>query len=191
MSQEVIMNHIRFNIVSAFFFLLILGCSIKAPEVRVTGEKTALEREVIGTYHQMREDTWMIASTRSVAEDTTADVSPEKKQVLEALREQEYNKDDIDEFKRKGYVGENNQSFLDIRPSESLESDAETKKLVEEIVSEENRDREAIMGRVIELNESLKKAVREEVLVIFARMHQENSPQGTWVQQPEGKWIKK
>jgi uncharacterized protein YdbL (DUF1318 family) len=172
-------------------FSLILGCSIKAPEVRVTGEKTALEREVIGTYHQMREDTWMIASTRSTAEDTLADVSPEKKQVLEALREQEYNKDDIDEFKRKGFVGENNQSFLDIRPSEILESDPETKRLVEEIVGEENRDRDIIMGRVIELNESLKKAVREEVLVIFARMRQENSPEGTWVQQPDGKWIKK
>jgi len=175
----------------ALCFSLILGCSIKAPEVRVTGEKTALEREVIGTYHQMKEDTWMIASTRSTAEDTLAEVSPEKKQVLEAIREQEYNKDDVDEFKQKGYVGENNQSFLEIRPSETLESDFETKKLVEEIINEENRDRDIIMGRVIELNESLKKAVREEVLVIFARMHQENSPQGTWVQQPEGKWVKK
>jgi uncharacterized protein YdbL (DUF1318 family) len=172
-------------------FSLIIGCSIKAPEVRVTGEKTALEREVIGTYHQMREDTWMIASTRAVAEDTTVTVSPEKRQVLEALREQEYNKDDIDEFKQMGYVGENNRGFLDIRPSETLDSDVKTKALVEEIVEEENQDREIIMGRVIELNESLKKAVREDVLVIFARMNQENSLPGTWIQQPDGEWIKK
>lgn len=172
-------------------YSLIIGCSIKAPEVRVTGEKTALEREVIGTYHQMREDTWMIASTRAVTEDTTVIVSTEKRQVLEALREQEYNKDDIDEFKQKGYVGENNRGFLDIRPSESLDSDVQMRNLVDEIVEEENRDREIIMGRVIELNESLKKAVREDVLVIFARMNQENSLPGTWIQQPDGKWNKK
>ena len=67
----------------------------------------------------------------------------------------------------------------------------DVKKLVEEIVGEENRDREVVMGRVIELNESLKKAVREEVLVIFARMHQENSKPGTWIQESNGKWIKK
>lgn len=183
----------RMNQLLLFCILLSLtsGCSIKAPEVRVTGEKTALEREVIGTYHQMREDTWMIASTRSTNEDTAVNVSQEKKQVLEALREQEYNKDDIDEFKQKGYVGENNLGFLDIRPSEALDSDPKMKQLVQEIVSEENQDREIIMERVIELNESLKKAVREDVLVIFARMNQENALPGTWIQQPDGEWIKK
>ena len=171
--------------------IVLTGCSIKAPEVRVTGEKTALEREVIGTYHQMREDTWMIASTRSAEEDTLEEVSPEKRQVLEALREQEYNKDDIDEFKQKGYVGENNRGFLDVRASGLADADEKTKALVDEIVREENQDREVVMGRVIELNESLKKAVRDEVLVIFARMHQENSLPGTWIQQPEGEWIRK
>ena len=186
-----IMNRIHYPYLLCICILLITGCSIKAPEVRVTGEKTALEREVIGTYHQMREDTWMIASTRAVNEDTTVTVSHEKKQVLEALREQEYNKDDIDEFKQKGYVGENNQGFLDIRPSETLDSDEKMKNLVEEIVEEENRDRDIIMRRVIELNESLKKAVREDVLIIFARMNQENSLPGTWIQQPDGEWIKK
>jgi uncharacterized protein YdbL (DUF1318 family) len=185
------MNQMYQHFLFYICLFLISGCSIKAPEVRLTGEKTALEREVIGTYHQMREDTWMIASTRTANEDTVAVVSREKRQVLEALREQEYNKDDIDEFKQKGYVGENKRGFLDIRPSEALDSDANMKQLVQEIVSEENQDREIIMGRVIELNESLKKAVRENVLVIFARMNQENSLPGTWIQQPDGEWNKK
>ena len=170
---------------------LVLGCSIKAPEVRVTGEKTALEREVVGTYHQMEEDTWMIASTRAAQGEDEVRISPEKQRVLEALQEQKFNKDDIDEFKKKEYVGENNEGFLEIRSSEELAGDAEKMKLVQEIVREENGDREIIMGRVIELNDSLKKAVRKDVLAIFARMNQENSPEGTWIQRPEGDWVKK
>ncbi len=175
-----------------FAISLILSCSIKAPEVRVTGEKTALEREVVGTYHQMEEDTWMIASTRGGETEKGVEVSPpEKRKVLEALQEQKFNKDDVDEFKKKGYVGENNKGFLEIRPSKELAKDSEKMKLVQEIVQEENADRKIIMNRVIELNASLKKAIKEDVLAIFARMNQENSPKGTWIQTRNGKWIRK
>ena len=168
---------------------VLMACSVKPPEVRFTGEKTALEREVVGTYESMTEDTWMIASTRSTG-GGKAKVSPEKKKVLAALRQQKFNKDDIDEFKREGWIGENNQGFLEIRPSKDLENQ-ETRKLVEEIVAEENSDREVIMGRVIELNASLQKTVREDVLVIFAKMNRENTLDGTWIQQPNGTWEKK
>ena len=171
--------------------LIVVGCSIKAPEVRVTGEKTALEKEVLGTYHQMEEDTWMIASSRAVKGEGKVKISPEKRKVLDALQEQKFNKDDIDEFKQKGYVGENNEGFLEIRPSDELSSDADQLRMVQEIIQEENNDREIIMGRVIELNDSLKKAERNDILGIFANMNQENSPDGTWVQQPDGKWMKK
>lgn len=170
---------------------LVSGCSIKAPEVKVTGEKTALEQEVVGTYHQMEEDTWMIASTRAEKGEGKVKISPEKRKVLEALQEQKFNKDDIDEFKRNGYVGENNQGFLEIRTSKELNKYPEKMKFVEEIVQEENNDREIIMGRVIELNDSLKKAVKKDILTIFARMNQDNSPKGTWTQTPDGSWVKK
>ncbi len=169
----------------------IMGCSVKPPEVRVTGEMTALEREVVGTYHEMEEDTWMIASTRAVQGEDEVKLSPEKRRVLEALQEQKFNKDDIDEFKKKEYVGENNQGYLEIRSSEELEKDPGKMTLIQEIVQEENQDREVIMERVIELNDSLKKTAQQEVLTVFAKMNQENSPEGTWIQNPEGKWAKK
>ena len=169
----------------------VVGCSVKAPEVRVTGEMTALEREVVGTYHQMEEDTWMIASTRAAQGENEVKISPEKRRVLEALQEQKFNKDDIDEFKQKGYVGENSQGYLEMRSSDVLKEDSEKMKLVQEIVREENRDREIIMGRVVELNDSLKKAAEQEVLAVFAKMNQENSPDGTWIQKPDGVWVRK
>ncbi|MBN2030438.1 DUF1318 domain-containing protein [bacterium] len=178
-------------ITKGMLLILTLGCSIHAPEVRVTGEKTALEREVIGTYEEMEEDTWMIASTRAVEGESETKVSPEKRAVLEALQNQKYNRDDIDEFKTKGYVGENNQGLLEIRSLESLEQNPEQIELVRTVVQEENENRKTIMERVIELNDSLKKAVREDVLSIFARINQENSDKGTWIQEPNGSWVVK
>ena len=168
-----------------------IGCSIKAPEVQVTGEMTALEREVVGTYREMEEDTWMIASTRAAKAESEVKISPEKRKVLDALQEQKFNKDDIDEFKRLGFVGEDNQGLLAIRPSGTLENDPERMSLVDEIVREENADREIIMERVVELNDTLKKSNREEILAVFAKMNRENSPKGTWVQRSDGSWVKK
>jgi len=183
-------NHLKM-LPGCIFLFMAMGCAIRAPEVHVTGEKTALEREVIGTYHEMEEDTWMIASTRSTKGEGDVKISPEKKKVFEALREQKFNKDDIDEFKKKGYIGEDNQGLIQIRPSTGLESDSEMMNLVQVIVQEENRDRQIIMERVIELNQSLKKSSRQEIFGIFARMNQENSPKSTWIQDTDGNWIKK
>jgi uncharacterized protein YdbL (DUF1318 family) len=176
---------------SALLPTLFFACSIKAPEVKVTGEKTALEKEVIGTYSQMEEDTWMVASTRSAKGQNEVNISPEKQRVLEAMQQQKFNKDDVSEFKQKGYVGENNRGLLEIRSMEGLENDSDDAKLIQEIVLEENADRKIIMERVIELNEKLKKSVQDDVLGIFAKMNQENAPVGTWVQGPDGKWAKK
>lgn len=183
--------------VSLFILVVLIGsfvgfgCSIKAPEVQVTGEKTALEKEVLGTYHEMEEDTWMVASSRATKGEGKVKISPEKRKVLDALQSQKFNKDDIDEFKKNGYVGENNEGFLELRTLEELSKDQGQKDLVTEIIQEENGDREIIMGRVIELNDSLKKAARKEILTIFAKMNQENSPDGTWIQHSNGQWVKK
>jgi len=139
----------------------------------------------------MEEDTWMIASSRSMKGEGEVKISPEKRKVLDALQGQKFNKDDIDEFKRKGYVGENNEGLLEIRPSDALSGDTEQMNMVQEIVQEENDDREIIMGRVIELNDSLKKENENDIHSIFAKMNQENSPDGTWIQMPDGRWVRK
>lgn len=170
---------------------VILSCSIKPPEVRVTGEMTALEKEVLGTYREIEQDTWMVASTRSAGSGQGQKISPEKKQVLEAKRRQKFNQDDVLEMKKDGVIGENNQGFLEIVDEDVLEGDSEKTEFVSTLVSEENKDRTVIIDRVIELNENLKDAVRENILAIFAEMNQKNSPVGTWIQNQVGKWVLK
>ncbi|HHS12581.1 MAG TPA: DUF1318 domain-containing protein [bacterium] len=181
----------RSFLIGVGLLFLVTQCSIKAPEVRVTGEKTALEREVLGTYHQLEEDTWMVASMRSSRREGEVRLSPEKERVLEAMQTQKFNKDDVDEFKRKGLVGESKDGMLVIRSSKILEENPEMDRLVREIVQEENENRTLIMNRVVELNDRLRESRQEEILNIFARMNQENSPRGTWIERDDGTWIKK
>jgi uncharacterized protein YdbL (DUF1318 family) len=171
--------------------LLFSVCSIKAPEVQVTGEKTALEKEVLGTYERLEEDTWMIASSRSARKTENGVISIQKEKVLEAMQRQKFNKDDVDEFKRQGYLGENNQGLLELRSVESLQNNPESLKLVKDIMAEENEDRITIRNRVIELKSSLQEQSREEILAVFAKMYQSNSEKNVWIQKADGSWIQK
>jgi len=180
-------NNIPLSIL--LIYMVLCSCTIRAPELRVTGEKTVLEREVIGTYDQIRQDTWMIASTRGTSQRQSA-VSPEKKKVLEAVQRQKFNKDDIEEFKKQGFAGENIRGFLDIR-RQILSAEKNRAQLVRDIVAEENEDREIIINRIIEINGSLTESARKNIEQVFARMYQENSPRGTWIQNEDGTWHKK
>jgi len=118
-------------------------------------------------------------------------MSPEKNQVLEAMRTQKFNEDDVNELKEKRYIGENNRGFLEIRDQDQLQHQQETYRFIQTIVNEENQSREVIMNRVIEVNNTLKDKNREDILSVFAKMYQENSADGTWIQTPNGNWIQK
>ncbi|HDI52440.1 DUF1318 domain-containing protein [candidate division KSB1 bacterium] len=169
------------------------GCSIKTPEIKVTGEKTALEKQVIGTYQEIESDTQLLASARMVPGrgKKTPVMSAEKRRVIQAIKNRKFNKDDIDEFKRLEIVGENNRGFLEIIHPEKIAQDVTLAKRVQEIVAEENRDREIIIDRVLEINPNLKDTDRKQVCSIFAKMNRENSEPGTWIQLPDGQWVKK
>jgi len=175
----------------SIMILFVANCSVKAPEVNVTGEKTALENQVIGTYAEIEQDAWTLASVRSTKPGQTAKMPAEKKKVFQAVQGRKFNKDDIDEFKKAEIVGENNLGLVEIRNHQKLESDPELKNRVVKIVETENGYRQIIMDRIIVLNDSAAKAGNENVARIFAKINQDNSEAGTWVQSDNGKWNKK
>jgi len=169
-----------------FFF-----CSVKAPEVNITGEKTALENQVIGTYQQIEDDVWTLTSVRSTDSANKPEVSAEKKRVLEAVQGRKFNKDDIDEFLQNGYVGENTQGFLELRDQDKLANDIQLKTRVSKIVENENNFRQTIMERIVLLNEQAAQAGEANVGKIFAKINQDNANVGAWIQIENGEWIKK
>jgi uncharacterized protein YdbL (DUF1318 family) len=180
----------RLIAVSTLLFSL-SACSIQPPEMKFTGEKTALENQILGTYNQVKEDVWMVASVRAASPDSQITLSEEKRAVLTAIQNREFNKDDIDEFKRAGAVGENAKGYLEIRPHERLSADAEYKKLVEQIVEEENGDRAIIMQRIIDINPNIQSSDQAEVEKVFAKLNQDSAKPGEWIQLASGEWVKK
>jgi uncharacterized protein YdbL (DUF1318 family) len=185
------MQH-KFTALAVLALVAVLsGCAVKAPEVRITGTRTALENQILGTYAQIQEDVWMVASVRSSEGGEEVVISEEKQRVLDAMQNREFNKDDVDEFKKDGCVGENNQGLLELRTSAKLEQDAEYNTLVQTIIWQENRDRKIIMDRVIELNEGIGPEAQPEVAAVFAKMNRDNARPGDWVQLPNGQWTRK
>ncbi len=171
--------------------LLFFFCSVKAPEVNITGEKTALENQVIGTYQQIEQDVWTLTSVRSTNSANKPEMSAEKKRVLEAVQGRKFNKDDVDEFLQNGYVGENNQGLLELRDQSKLANDEELKSRVSRIIENENNFRKIIMERIVLLNEQAAQAGEGNVGKIFAKINQDNAKDGAWIQAENGEWIKK
>ena len=87
-------------------------------------------------------------------------------------------------------MGENNRGYLELRPLERLQKDADYKKLVEQLLVEENHDRQIIMQRIIAINPEVQSADPAEVEKVFARLNRDNAKPGEWVQTPEGEWMR-
>jgi len=84
----------------------------------------------------------------------------------------------IDELKAKQIVGENNRGFIEIRQASP---GADT------VVTEENRDREAVYASIAKQTGTSADAVA----VARAKKIAENSRSGVWLQDESGKWYKK
>lgn len=184
-------SNIVFAAICSCLILCLAACTIHAPEMKFTGEKTALENQILGTYNQVHEDVWMVASVRAANPDSQITLSDEKRAVLTAIQNRDFNKDDVEEFKRDGAVGENAKGLLEIRPLLRLDNDAVYRKLVEDIVAEDNRDRQIIMQRIMDINPTAQTVGASEVEKVFAKLNRDNAKIGEWIQLPEGEWVKK
>jgi uncharacterized protein YdbL (DUF1318 family) len=169
---------------------LISGCAIQTPEVRITGEKTALENQILGQYARLQEEVWMLVSYRAL-DSTSQTFSQERRQVLEAIRNRMFNRDDVEEFKQDGAVGEALSGLLVVRPTQKYEQDIGYHTRLDTVVSQENRDRSVIMVRIVELETNLDTKESDKVAEVFARLNQEGSAKGTWIEMSPGKWDRK
>jgi len=169
--------------------LVFLHCSVKAPELNVTGEKTALENQVLGSYQQIESDSWLIASSRAVGSTPAGELSGSKKEVMDAVQNRKFNKDEVDELKAGKVVGENNRGLLQPLANSRYDGDPEFRLYVDQIVSEENKDRLVIYERALSVNQNTAENVQANE--IFAKLNYDNSPAGTMIQNPDGSWVEK
>ncbi len=177
--------------------LLSTGCG-KLFDVNLffVGEQTSLERQVLGTYSALGEDLLVYGSVRGVSPDGSLRPSPatteSQRAAFNAMRNRQYNQDDIERLLAAGFIGEGNNGLLVRRASDTPgELESLTAGQVAELVQEENNDRQLILARLVETTPAVTDEQLPEVFWIFATLNHDAAPSGSWIQDRQGNWRSK
>jgi uncharacterized protein YdbL (DUF1318 family) len=182
------------------FFVFVASCTLAKVKIDVVSERTALENQVLGTYNSLDREMLLMASVRGVDSEGQIKKPPkqsqDKKDALNAMQVLAFHEDDLNAFKRLGWVGENNQGLLAVfsmnksNPPEDLKgfvnryAEAEFKAVIEKI----NQAREAMMQRVIDMNENFSSADEPQIRKIFGKLNADNAKPGEKYQTQDGAW---
>ncbi|GAM09837.1 hypothetical protein OR1_02119 [Geobacter sp. OR-1] len=181
--------------------LALSGCTLAKVDVNVVSERTSLENQVLGTYNSLNEELLLVASVRGVSPtgriETPPRRSPEQQDAVRALETIAFHADDLESFKRLGWVGENREGLIapfpreipktlpaDLKDFATLYNDAEFSQVIEEV----NQSREVLMQRVIQTNENFTSKDLPAIRKVFAGINRQNSTPGTKVQADDGSW---
>lgn len=172
--------------------MVVLGLGLSACTVsfELTSQRTALENQVMGSFKELEDELVLMSAVRAPGSARAA--SPQRQRALDARQNQSFNRDDIDELKDLGLIGETADGTVAIVPSaKAAETTPARAKLATELVSEENRDRNVIWQRIIEMNENLSAKDLGEVRKTYAKTQREGASTGHWYQTDGGTWVQK
>ncbi|MFC1867644.1 DUF1318 domain-containing protein [Thermodesulfobacteriota bacterium] len=184
--------------------LFFIGCTLAEVRVNVVSERTALENQVLGSYNSLDQDMLLAASVRGVdplgrIQRPPPRQSREQKDAVEGMQIIAFHGDDIESFKKLGWVGENNEGLLTPYPmtkknvSKDLIGFATRYKEEEfkSVLQEVNRAREIVMQRVVDINETFTKDDLPKIRRVFGKINRENALPGERIQNEDGSWSNK
>jgi hypothetical protein len=167
-------------------------------QILVKSSRMSLREQVLGSYDEVGNEVFMLAGVRSVDPVSGAPAAPPRvteseQSALDARRSMEFNRDDVQRFKRARYVGEGRDGklvFFSEEKDRLAQEDPWLCKLVEDVTREENSDRERIMQRILETTPELTdEKGRSAVGQILAEKYRQEAETGVKVQDPEsGQW---
>ena len=179
---------------------LLTGCTLAQVNVEMVSERTALENQVLGTYNSLDAQMLLAASVRGVDESGAVSEAPkhsrEHKDAITAMQTLDFHADDLEAFKRLGWVGENNLGYIEpfAMEKENVPEDLRafadrfTQSEFDYVISRVNSARQVLMERVIYMNENLKESDMSQVQRVFARIQAENAAAGVKIQAEDGSW---
>lgn len=181
--------------------LLLSGCALAKVDVNVVSERTSLENQVLGSYNSLSEDMLLVASVRGVSPTGAIDApprhTPEQVDATKAMETVAFHADDVELFKRFGWVGENQEGLLTTFTRDTPRvSNAELKSFAanyseaefQQVVKEVNQARETLMMRVVQTNENFTSKDLPAIRKVFAKMNRLNSAPGSKIQEADGQW---
>ncbi len=94
---------------SGILAFLLAGCTLAKVDVDVVSERTSLENQVLGTYNRLSSEVMLVASVRGITPGGKIVPPPprsnEQQEAVDALETTAFHADDIDRFKRLGWLG--------------------------------------------------------------------------------------
>lgn len=151
----------------------------------LTSQRTALENQVLGTYKEIEDELILVSAVRGEMilpkEDSPATM---------ARKNQDFNRDDIEELKSKHLIGETHMG--DLKATESLHKmSLPERDLAFVLIKEENENRRTIWARIVTSNKNLSEDDLPEVRKTYAKIIFERSPKGHLFLNEANVWIKK
>jgi hypothetical protein len=169
-------------------------CSIIPPNVNITGEKTVIERQIIGDYMEIEKDAWAISSVRTTAsQGTVSGKMAGDPELFKYTKIREFHQDKIREYKNESALGENNKGFIQYIETKKYEMSPAEKKILLTLIDEENIARREIFTRFIYLSKESTPQENEIVFfgILFAEEQRGLALKGEWIQQNSGTWERK
>lgn len=157
--------------------LLALSC-FKTVSV---GQKTSLEAQLMGQMEPLSEEELLLSTVRGVSVSAH---DPHPKGTA-ARRRQLFNRDDVDELKRKGCLGE----ALDARlVARECKAEADMLALRDRLIDEENADRQSIIDWVMATDTTLSPEQRPQIVVLYRQLLISVRRDEDWIQEQDGSW---
>lgn len=168
---------------------------ISSPDIHLTGEKTVIERQMVGEYRELEKDAWIIASVKTGVGDAKGapPVLGGDEVLFRAMKIREFNSDKLRRYKDQGALGEGSTGLIAYISHRTYEQDGEAKKLLMRVVEDENNARRTIFRRSLE-KAGIEKPGGEAIEAFGARFAEEQralARRNDWIQEKTGQWVRK
>lgn len=170
-------------------------CVIASPEINLTGNRTVVERQIVGDYRELEKDSWIISSVRTTVQKTKGSgaMTAADKELFLAMKVREFHIERINGYKKEGVIGENNLGLLEYRKTAGFEKDSKAKEILDTVIKNENQARRTIFKRTL-LKMNKKEPENTEIEAfgrLFAKEQRALARKNEWVQEESGRWARK
>jgi len=168
--------------------------TVVPPEINLTGEKTVIERQIVGDYMELEKDAWTVSSIRTTVGKTEGGAQGSgDPEIIKAIKVREFHAAKIREYKTEGVAGETSSGYVSYIEASQYESSPELKKVLITVIDEENKARKDIFVKTL-TKSGVKEPGKSEVDSfgkIFAEEQRALAQKGDWIQDNSGKWTRK
>ena len=176
--------------------LAALASACVEAKIQVVDERTALENQILGQYEELDRELLLVASVRAAPaggggpEAGLPVVSRLRDEALRARQTQQFNRDDLDELKAKGCLGEGGDGMLKPRECEASRETSVAER-VARLVEAENQARRSILRYVVASSPDLTEQDLPKLTAAWSRLAHEQARPGEWIQDAGGAWKQK